>query len=139
VPAGVTAADGSPCVVGPVGATECHFNAKRQTTNYAPTITATAGASYKIPTSMGNFIVDGSVQYIDKQYEGPDNLYPIAAHTLINASLTWQSPDTKYSVRLWSKNLFDTHYLNDVLEEAVGILEVPGDPRTFGVTVSGKF
>ena len=60
-------------------------------------------------------------------------------NTLVNASLTWSSLNDKYAIRVWAKNMFDQHWYNDVIEETVGILKIEGDPRTFGVTVSGKF
>jgi len=124
---------------GPGGTTQCFSDAKGHKLNYAPEVTATLGANYKLPTQIGTFTIDGLLSYVDTQHAGPDNLYAIPKNTLVNAALTWTSRDSHYSVQLWSKNMFDQRYLNDVLEETGGVLQAPGDPRTFGVTASAKF
>ena len=85
-----------------------------------------------------SLVIDGSVQYVARQFTGPSNESVIPKHTLSNAGLTLQTEDKRYALRFWAQNLFDKNYLNNVLEEAVGVLQVPGAPRTYGVTFSGK-
>lgn len=54
----------------------------------------------------------------------------------------WRSPDERYEIALWVQNAFDEVYLNDAFDLSQGfdlILEVVGDPRTVGATVSVAF
>jgi outer membrane receptor protein involved in Fe transport len=74
-----------------------------------------------------------------KQFQSPDNFGSIPAHTLVNSALSYWTADDHFGVRLWANNLFDKHYLNDLLEENVGFLQVPGDPRTYGMAFDVKF
>jgi iron complex outermembrane receptor protein len=136
-PAGVTCPAGSGTVA--AGASQCAFNARGKVTDYAPRFSATLGEDYKVPSPVGDFTFSAFAKYVGTQYVAPDNLSPIPTHTLVNTSLSWQPQNSHYSVRLWADNVFDRRYLNDVLEEAVGYLQVQGDPRTFGITFTAKY
>jgi iron complex outermembrane receptor protein len=119
------------------------LDASGNQTVYTPRWSWTLGGTYTIPSSIGNFTADALVQYTDKMYPSPDSNLPTAAftpaYTIVNASLTWESSDDRYAARLWAKNLFDEKYLASAEEEAVGHLQIPGAPRTYGISVSVKF
>jgi iron complex outermembrane receptor protein len=56
-----------------------------------------------------------------------------------NASLTWRTPDQKYWVQLWARNMFDIRYYASRVETSVGDLQYLAAPRTYGVTIGSKF
>ena len=80
--------------------------------------------SYRSTTFFDNDKVTGSSQ---------------PSYDLTNARLTYTSPDEKYQIRLWVKNLFDEDYLRRTLQ----VLDTPlgfasglfGDPRTYGISL----
>jgi len=61
----------------------------------------------------------------------------IDAYSLVNARIGFQGHNG-WDVFLWARNLFDTEYF-ELLSAAPGgsglIVGLPGDPRTFGVTL----
>jgi iron complex outermembrane receptor protein len=118
------------------GASVCSFDGDGQRLNYSPKWTATAGISYTIPTGAGDFTLNSFAKYVTHQYSAPGNLAVIPKRLLVNGSIGWKSENDRFGVRVWANNIFDEKYLNGVLEEAIGQLQVPGDPRTYGVTLS---
>jgi iron complex outermembrane receptor protein len=137
VPAGVTCPAPANPAVG--AATLCSFDAAGKRTSFAPKWSATLGETYKVPTAIGSFSWSVFAKFMAKQFQSPDNFGSIPAHTLVNSALSYWTADDHFGVRLWANNLFDKHYLNDLLEENVGFLQVPGDPRTYGMAFDVKF
>jgi iron complex outermembrane recepter protein len=65
------------------------------------------------------------------------------AFALVNASITYHSPNERYSVALWGKNLFDKYALANTIITAplYGFVSVGSlrPPRTYGVTLGVDF
>ena len=64
------------------------------------------------------------------------------AYWLFGARLAYRTPDEKIEVAGWVDNLADEQYLVDVFDltrQFRTILQVYGDPRTFGATISYRF
>ena len=65
------------------------------------------------------------------------------AFAMANASITYRSPDEKFSVSLWGKNLFDKYALANTIITAplYGFVSVGSlrPPRTYGVTLGIDF
>lgn len=59
----------------------------------------------------------------------------------MNGHLKYETGDGRYSVMAWMKNIGDKKYFTAGLSNAsFGFMEVfPGLPRTFGLTLAGKF
>ena len=86
--------------------------------------------------------------YVNQTYRSATNLLPrISAfgyqegYGLTNAGIGMRSGDGRYALQFWGRNVFDKRY-------AVGIgsatavnpfIKVLGDPRTYGVTLRGRF
>jgi iron complex outermembrane recepter protein len=107
-------------------------------TIYSPKWNGTLGTTVTVPFATGSLRGNLFIQYTDKQYYAPDNFLPIGAYALVNGSLGWQTDDRKLGVTLWVRNLMDRHYRSNINQSSVGFGEQPGDPRTFGVTISSK-
>ena len=86
-----------------------------------------------------NFAVSGS--YRSKVFDDPnanaDEARP--PRTLFDAYASYTTADDKYSVKLWGKNLFNETYPVALADFRLGLQEIMGDPRTYGVTFGTKF
>jgi iron complex outermembrane recepter protein len=69
-----------------------------------------------------------------KAFAAPSNTISIPAYGLLSAAATWSSLDDRYSLKLWGKNLGNTHYATFLAESAEGAFNIAGAPRTFGLT-----
>lgn len=63
------------------------------------------------------------------------------AYALVNAGIGLRTENDRYSILLWSKNLFDKRYAAafGAASANTPIITILGEPRTWGVTLSGKF
>jgi len=105
---------------------------------------AAAGAEYFLP---GNSLFGMSGDYflgVDLSYRSAFSSNPTAsqyltvdAYTLVNARVGFQGMNG-WDVFIWARNLFDAEYY-ELLSAAPGgsglIVGLPGDPRTFGITL----
>lgn len=107
-------------------------------TIYSPELSASGGFTYRLPTSAGDFTLDGFVQFVDDQFVGPSNLFELPSYTTANASIGWTSADERFGVKLWARNITNNYYFIQVLESSPGIFRAPAPPRTYGVTLSAK-
>lgn len=91
----------------------------------------------------GSLSLQGDLTYNARQYfEATNN--PVLTQpscTLTNAGLEYATASGRYTVTLWGRNLSNERYLVDGYDNAAFGWDVfvPGDPRTFGVTVAVKF
>ena len=74
-------------------------------------------------------------------YLDPQQLDPISqeAYFLHNCRIAYRTPDERIELAFWVSNLFEEEYKVDVFDvsrDANTILEVWGEPRTYGVTLS---
>jgi iron complex outermembrane receptor protein len=116
------------------------FNAVGKTTPQAPTFSGNIGATYTMPTEIGDFAATAGVSYNSGYSFTVDNLVLQPSYTLVNASLKWTSSSGTYTASIWGANLNDAHYLaqgNEV--PAFGQAVTPAAPRTYGFTVGVKF
>ncbi|PZQ21557.1 MAG: hypothetical protein DI569_11570 [Sphingopyxis macrogoltabida] len=60
---------------------------------------------------------------------------------LTNAGVGIKDPDDAWSVQIWGRNLFDKIYAVGIqsANAVAPFFKIPGDRRTFGVTVKGRF
>ena len=105
---------------------------------------AATGAEYFLP---GNSLLGMSGDYflgVDLSYRSSFSSNPTAsaylnidAYSLVNARIGFQGEDG-WDVFIWARNLFDAEYY-ELLSAAPGgsglFVGLPGDPRTFGITL----
>lgn len=107
---------------------------------FAPTISFNAAATYTIPTSFGDFSLDANLSYRDDVFVSADNRLTIPAYWLANTSIGWRTPDERFGLRLWVRNLFDADYFaNRTAQNGLGDIQYLAPPRTAGVTASVRF
>ena len=98
---------------------------------------------YSYPVFGGMLTLSGDVSYKDKQYftEANNDVESADSYTLFDASLRYTSPDEKWYVTAWGKNLSDelvaAGSFSVALSRTAGTTFLP--PRTFGVTAGYNF
>jgi iron complex outermembrane receptor protein len=105
---------------------------------YSPKWTFNARAQYSIPTKQGTYGFSAIYYYNGSYYPDTGNRFPQPAYHLVNASVNWTSPNERWTVRLWGKNLTDSHYYNTVTINNFEAAGSPAAPLMYGVTVSTK-
>ena len=97
---------------------------------------------YEIPLfGWGSLIPQWNFNYRSKVYLDPQQLDPISqdGYWLHNARIAYRTPDDRIELAFWVSNVFEKEYKLDVFDlsrDFNTILEVWGEPRTYGVTLS---
>ena len=104
-----------------------------------PDSTINAGATYDIPTSSGKFTLAANFYHNSGYFADPQNRLRQAPYELVDASISWVSPDGHMLIRIWSKNLTNSFYYQQTNPLNVGDNYVAAAPRTFGGTIGFKF
>ncbi len=108
----------------------------------APAWNLSGVVEYQIPLSrFGSLIPQYDFSYRSKVYLDPQHADPISqpSYWLHNARLAYRTPDGRIELAAWVRNFMDERYKVDVFDlsrDFNTILEVWGDPRTFGLTLS---
>jgi iron complex outermembrane receptor protein len=133
-------------VLGPRGAPDpATFDYDGNPLISAPAYSLSGNVEYEIPLSRwGSLVPQYSFSYRSKVYFDPQHLDPISqpAYWLHNARLAYRTADGRIEVAGWVENFMNEFYRDDVFDltrEFNTILEVWGDPRTYGLTVTFSF
>jgi iron complex outermembrane receptor protein len=108
----------------------------------APNYNLSGIVEYVIPLmGFGSLVPQYDFSYRSKIYLDPQKLDPISQepYWLHNARLAYRTENEKIEVAGWVRNITDQQYKVDVFDvsrEFSTILEVWGDPRTYGVTLT---
>lgn len=115
-------------------------NAAGNRLNRAPDFVGSFAATYTIPTSEGDFTLNGSYYYNDGFYWEQANRLRQESYSLVNAQIGWRSTDGHYGFMLWGRNLTKTKYY--AFQQASGTSGdqgAPAAPRTYGATLTFSF
>ena len=105
---------------------------------YAPKVSGNLALDYRIPSSFGEFAVNGSMSFRDKVFVSAANRLFIPAYAVVNGTLGWTSSDKRFGVQVWARNLLNKNYYLNRTEQALGDIQFLAPPRTVGVTLSVK-
>ncbi|MBA6413301.1 TonB-dependent receptor [Parahaliea sp. F7430] len=110
---------------------------------FAPEQAYTLSGNYNWPLSNGSEL-DFSLTYSwkDDYFMGPQNRKRETQESLglLDAGLSWVSPDSSFTVDLWGKNLTDELLLSNQIVDPTGVTsEYYMPPRTYGVTLTKSF
>jgi iron complex outermembrane receptor protein len=105
---------------------------------YAPKTSGNVSFDYRIPSSMGEFNLNGTAAYRGKVFVSAANRLAIPGYVVVNTTLGWRSTDDRFGVQLWARNLLDKDYYLNRTEQALGDIQFLAPPRSFGVTLSFK-
>lgn len=124
---------------GPVAGPAIPIDATGNQLVQAPKFSGSLMANYRIPTAIGDFMLNGAVIRNNGFYVAASNFDRSPAYTMVNASVAWYSLDGKFGLQLWANNLTDAYQLQMLTESGAGLKQVEGAPRTFGLTLSARF
>jgi len=99
-------------------------------------------SSYEIPLfGWGTLVPQWDFSYKSKTYLDPQMVDPISqdGYWIHNARIAYRTPDEHIELAFWVSNIFDQQYkvdTFDITREFNTILEVWGEPRMYGVTLS---
>jgi iron complex outermembrane recepter protein len=103
---------------------------------YAPKYSFNVGGDYAVPTEHGTYTFNINEAYTDSLFINADNQVKQPSFGYLNSSLSWASPDRKWDVRVWGKNLTDVQtYTYLLMQASIGVTASPAAPRTFGITL----
>jgi iron complex outermembrane receptor protein len=119
----------------------------------APNFSAQLAMDYTVPLGFGDLRLAGNVKYSDSYVLSNSSLYgPLApielqnkqrfrqpSTTIVNADITWFSPDERYSVGIWGKNLTSENYFAILTSSGGGNNFQPAAPTSYGVRVGYRF
>lgn len=122
------------------GSTAVRGDATGYTVPYSPTVTYTAGIDYKIPTRSGVFAFDFTDSYNSGFFTEIDNVLHQSSYHLLDASVAWTSPSTRYVVRAFVNNILDKAVVSQAVTGASAYLaDYTNPPRVAGASVMVKF
>ena len=104
----------------------------------APKNSFVLGAQYRVETNFGQFTLAANDNYKSSYPFSADASIKQDAHHIVNASVTW-SPNERYEVQLYGKNLTDEYYYVTGRSGPLTLVYVPGAPRTLGINVRYHF
>jgi iron complex outermembrane receptor protein len=128
---------GGGCV--PVAAgVPCAGNAAGHKLAYSPTLTYNISGNYRHRFSAGSLSVNVTYYHSSRFYAAPDDYLYQDGFGILNSSITWTDPSSRYSIKVWGKNLGNTVYATSLVEANQGPLRALGSPLTYGVTFGVK-
>jgi iron complex outermembrane receptor protein len=121
------------------GNTTVSGSAKGFMVPHAPDYSGNLTVQYRATTPFGLV-----VSSVNGSYESPfawdaDNRLKQHAYGLVNGSVDWMPNDDHWDLRVWAKNITNTHYSIYTTANVVGDEESPAPPPTYGLTVTRHF
>lgn len=109
-----------------------------------PKYTASGGATLRVPSGNLTFYATPSATYQSKEYFELPNTAAISqgGYTLVNVRAGVELAAGKYSIGSFARNALDRKYLIDAGNTGATFgtaTYIRGEPRTYGVEISGKF
>ena len=103
----------------------------------APKIKAHIGLTYDVPVGAGSLALHANASHSSSYFLDATN-NPINrqdSFEVFNARVTYTSPDERYEIELWGRNLANEHYFDyGAISSAIGGLVVAyNNPRTYGL------
>ena len=105
-----------------------------------PKATGNLGVSYLFDVgSAGNVTLNGSLAYSGKFAWDQGNLFHQDAYTLVDLSVRYATPDDRWNLTLWGKNVTDEKYFvyRNITQRFDSVAW--GNPATYGLTLGYRF
>lgn len=130
-----------PATTGPLtgGNTTCVADLTGFRTSRAPKFTGSIAANYVLPTNVGDFGVNASLYHNSGFFWEPDNRYAQPKYDLVGLTLSWTSPDQRYNVKVYGRNLLDEYYYSYFSESSGRDSGSPEMPRNYGASLTVRF
>lgn len=114
---------------------------------FIPRFQGAVSVSYTRPVGETlKLVFNSDLSYSDgfaTDYTGPasplDPTYRIDSYALVGISAGFARQDDRWRVTAWARNLTNTFYATNVFKNVDVDIRLNGLPRTYGVTVAGRF
>jgi iron complex outermembrane receptor protein len=114
-------------------------NASGNVMQRAPKFSGDVGLDYVIPVAGGSLALDANYAYQSKFYFDPANQFEQDGYGLLNLKATWTDPTEHWSFSIFGRNVTDETYTRSVFPTPFAILQMYGEPATYGVSIAFKF
>jgi iron complex outermembrane receptor protein len=115
-------------------------NAKGDELPYAPPVTGSLSADYRLPTTIGAFKGTANLSYNDRSFVSPDMGLVRPTYWLLNSTIEYRpAADKTFAVRLWGKNLTNSISYVFAAESTTGWYSSDAPPRTYGLSFEKDF
>ncbi len=106
----------------------------------SPEFTSSISVDYEVPAGQfGTFGLSGTWAYNDGFFWTPQNAVRQEAFSLVSAQLYLTSPDERWRLRIYGRNLLDEEHFIYVSRGGSNNAGAAAPPRTFGAAVSASF
>ena len=106
----------------------------------APKHSLGMATTWRIPLSVGALELRGDYRYQAKSFREPDNSIAILpAFGVWDASLAFDSPDDRWRLALWAKNLLDNEYISHLYNLGGTDYALFAPPRTYGLSLRWRY
>jgi iron complex outermembrane recepter protein len=106
---------------------------------YAPRFSGDVSAVYTCLVAGGAADFNVTARYNAGYYPEVNNLLRQSAFTVVNSTLSWTTPDDRYTVSLWARNLTNQFYTTALTAQSAGSVLSAAPPRTYGLSLQGRF
>lgn len=108
---------------------------------HTPESTVSIAADLPIAVAFGSLALHADYAWRDAVPFAYDRASPARqdAYGLLNMMISATWPETGLEVSLWGRNLTGQDYLTRAFESDYYVSAVPGDPRTYGVSIAYRF
>ena len=103
---------------------------------FTPEWTANLGLSYLVPTTIGDWTLDGQYLHNSGWFAEADNQLRQPAYDNVNAAMHWHVNNGPYTVSLWGRNLTNAQVYTSAAGNFLVSLAQYAPPRTYGVQFS---
>jgi iron complex outermembrane receptor protein len=130
-----------PMTTGPVtgGDSACAADLSGYPVPHAPKVVVSLNATYVFPTATGDYSATVSDYHNSGFSWELDNRLRQPTYELLNGELSWVSPDKRYELKAYGRNLLNKYYYTFLSEGSLDDWYTPAMPRNFGGTVIVHF
>jgi iron complex outermembrane recepter protein len=123
----------------PGGSTPFFASADGNQLPYTPEWTANVGLSYLVPTSIGDWTLDGQYLHNSGWFGEADNQLHQPANDNVNAALHWRVNNGPYTFSLWCRNATNALVYTSMAGNSLVSLSQYAPPRTYGIRFSAQW
>lgn len=114
-------------------------DASGNTMQRAPEWETNVGIQYETTLADGTFRAIGNYYYTSEFFLDPANQFEQDAYGLLNATVSWTTPNDRLTFAIFGTNLTDEDYRTQVLPGPPAILQTWAEPLSYGASVEYSF
>lgn len=131
----------TPMTTGPLtgGNLTCPVDMSGNRPPRAPKLTMTLSGTYTWPTDVGTFAANATLYHNSGFFWEPDNRFTQPKYDLVNTFVSWTTPNKKYEVKLYVRNLLNEYYYSYYSEGGLRDAGSAAPPRNYGIQFRAFF